>query len=508
MRFLLIAFFASVAVSASALEPLRLSGTFASSDSAFELVDFDVPEGVVEIEVRHTDNSARNVIDFGLRGPNGFRGWGGGNSEPAIVGVQSASRSYLPGPMVGRWQAVLGKALIVESPASWSLEIVFRDAASLEIDPERQAFSGDAVLSEEQRWYAGDFHVHSYESGDARPKLDEIAEYARSRGLDFVALSDHNTVSQLDFLDAAQARHPDLLFVPSVEFTTYSGHANGLGATRPVSHLMGVDTDITQAAEAFAEQNAVFGINHPVLNLGDLCLGCAWKHELNPALIGSVEIGTGGWDTTGLAFGEAAIAFWDEMLDEESRAAAVGGSDDHQAGQDTGMVASPIGNPTTMVFARNQSWKAIVDAVREGRTVVKLQGPDDPMVELSLGAALIGDEVRWAPGESGTLQATVTGGVGHELRFVVDGVPEDAVSIDADPFVFEKQVERPDALQRWRAEVVVKGYPRTVTSHIWVKPGPVEGCGCDSQQAAGALAGLMLLVVGFKKRRRRLVEPV
>lgn len=507
MRVLLLSLF--VSASATALEPLRLSGSLTDSGADFELVDFDVPSGVVEIEVRHAGDSAatRNVIDFGLLGPDGFRGWGGGNSEPAVVGVRSASRSYLPGPMPGPWQAILGKALIAESPAHWSLEIVFRESASLAVDPDRGTFKGDAVLSDEPRWYAGDFHVHSYESGDARPKLDEIARFARSRGLDFVAISDHNTVSQLDFIDAAQARHPDLLFVPSVEFTTYSGHANGLGATRPVSHLLGVDTDITQAAEAFGAQGAVFGVNHPALTLGDLCLGCEWKHELDPKLVGSVEIGTGAWSVTGLAFGAAAMAFWDSLLDEGSRAAAVGGSDDHRAGLDTGRFSSPVGSPTTMVFSRNQSWQAIVDAVREGRTVVKLEGPDDPMVDLTLGTARLGDEVRLAPDETGTLTATVTGGVGHEVRFVVDGEPEEAVAIDADPFVFERVLTRPDARQRWRAEVVVDAYPRTVTSHVWVLPGAPEGCGCGGQPASGAVVGLVLAFCVFK-RRRRVVQSV
>ena len=138
------------------------------------------------------------------------------------------------------------------------------------------------------------------------------------------------------------------------------------------------------------------------------------------------------------------------MLDQGSRAAAVGGSDDHQAGQATGLFSALIGDPTTMVFAEHQSWEAIVKAVRKGRTVVKLQGPANPMVELSLGKAIIGDKVEFAPGESGVLKATVTGGVGHSVRLVVDGSPEDEVEIDANPFVVERAIQRPLQPQRWR----------------------------------------------------------
>lgn len=498
MKPLLFLFFAVLPPLAQAIEPLVLSGTLAEDGPAFELVSFEVPEGVAEIEVRHFDDSAKNVVDFGLRGPGGFRGWGGGNAEPAVVGLEAASRSYLPGPMEGAWQLVFGKASILEPPARWEVEIVFRKEATLGVDPDRAALGAPQSLSTTRRWYAGDLHVHSVESGDARPKLDEIATFASGRGLDFVALSDHNTVSQVDFIERVQARHPELLFVPSVEFTTYAGHGNAIGATRPVSHLMGVDTDILQAVEAFEAQQAVFGINHPVLALGSFCIGCAWEHDLPAGKVGTVEIGTGGWDKTGLLFGKAALEFWDALLDQGSRAAPVGGSDDHQAGQGTDQFASPIGEPTTMVFADDLSWPAIVDGVRRGRTVVKLQGSDDPMVELTLGEAMIGDET-FLDGEA-TLKAVVSGGEGHAVRFVVDGAPEDEVVIDADPFVLERTITQPANTQRWRAEVLVDGYPRTVTGHVWVSPAPPEeSCGCGGGAGTGAVA---LLLLGLVRRRQ------
>ena len=276
MRLFHVVLLAFVAGPASAAETLHLSGKLAEGDPAFELVDFDVPDGVVEIEVRHTDDSAKNVVDFGLLGPDGFRGWGGGNAEPAVVGEKSASRSYLPGPMKGKWQAVLGKALVVETPARWSIEVVFEgDGVAAGGFGSREVPGGGGAVKESSR--AGTRATFTFTRMKAATRArssTEVADFARSRGLDFVALSDHNTVSQLDFIDAAQARHPELLFVPSVEFTTYSGHANGLGATRYVSHLMGVDTDINQAVDAFLDQGAVFCINHPVLKLGDACLGC------------------------------------------------------------------------------------------------------------------------------------------------------------------------------------------------------------------------------------------
>lgn len=54
-----------------------------------------MPEGTAEIEVRHDDLSSTNLLDWGLESPEGIRGYGGGNTEPALVGVEASSRFYL-----------------------------------------------------------------------------------------------------------------------------------------------------------------------------------------------------------------------------------------------------------------------------------------------------------------------------------------------------------------------------------------------------------------------------
>ena len=223
----------------------------------------------------------------GSTDPNGFRGWGGGNSEPAVVGIGAASRSYVAGPIApGEWRVVVGKAKIVEPPARYQIEVELRDAPTLAAQPERAPVRRTPRRSDtERRWYAGDFHVHSRESGDARPTIDEIATFARGRGLDFVMLSDHNT-SDAARLSRRRARPPPAssCFVPGIEFTTYAGHANAIGATRWVDHKIGQPgvTHRGGARRRSASRARSYPINHPVLDLGDLCIGCAWKHDSDP----------------------------------------------------------------------------------------------------------------------------------------------------------------------------------------------------------------------------------
>ncbi|MFO0637622.1 MAG: CehA/McbA family metallohydrolase [Polyangiaceae bacterium] len=471
-------------------------------------VPFDVPPGTAEIRVEHDDLSPTNILDFGLEDANGYRGWGGGTEEPIVVNAQAASRAYVPGPLDrGGMRVVVGKAKVVSSPAKYRIVITFLDKATLPPDPDRRPYEPGPALAVGARYYAGDFHVHSKESTDARPDLDEIARFARSRGLAFVELSDHNTVTQLELVSAARARNPGFLFVPGIEVTTYQGHGNAIGAQRFVEHKLAPGgATIEGTVDAVRAQGAVFGVNHPLLDLGDLCIGCAWKHEVAPEKIGAYEIGTGGQKEGARLFLDVTLRAWDTLLDRGSRAAPIGGSDDHQAGQAKGAFASPIGSPTTLVLADELSAAAIVEGVKRGRTVVKLQGPEDPMIELSgERGELPGDEVAV---KSARVRARVTGGIGHKARFVTNGVPGPESEITTDPFELATvAVAEAGKRVRVRAEVLVDDKPRTVTSHIFVQLDPAgpeaaelaspEGTGGCTTEGRAPSYGVAPLVVAL-----------
>ncbi len=527
---------------------IPISGEVPPGEGDHFRVPFEVPEGIVEVEVRHDDLSEANVLDFGLEDPNGRRGWGGGNSEPAVVGIDAASRSYSPGPIpAGTWNVIVGKAQIEEPPGEYALEIVLRTVPTLPRQTERTTYRPAAPLSEEARWYAGDVHVHSRESGDARPPLDEIGTFARERGLDFVVISDHNVHTAIDFFGDVQPRHPELLFVPGVEFTTYAGHANGIGATSFVEHAIGEGgIAIAEAVQAYHDQGALFAINHPRLDLGTLCIGCAWEHDLDPAMIDAIEIATGGLEPFGAQFTEMAIAYWDELCAQGYHVVPIGGSDDHRAGVDVGPFGSPIGNATTMVWAERLDADGILAGIRSGRTVVKLQGIDDPMIDFGANVPIDGDTVR---GEEIVLTATITGAQGQQARLVVNGEPGAVQAVEDDPAVLEWTVSAPASGQdRYRVELFVDSRRRVVTSHLWVEleetagsssddtgsptsttgdgttaatttatttatteatdgssapsqPGGDDGCGCRTRGTTSGWMLAWLLLVGIRRRR-------
>lgn len=502
---------------AAVLATLHLTGEVPVAGGDYLLVPFELPAGTVELTVAHDDGSPAQILDWGVWSPDGFRGWGGGLTEPAVIGVAESSRGYLAGAITpGTWYLVIGKAQLGGNPGHYTLDVEARDVATLTPGPRAPWATG--IVVQERRWYAGDFHVHSQDSGDAGATLDQIVDLARARGLDFVVISDHNTVAQHPRQAARQATLDDLLLVRGAEITTYHGHANAFGIDRYVDHRVGLDgVSARTIADTVAAEGGALIVNHPELDVGDACIGCAWRHDDTPwDEVAGIEIQTGNADLTSGVFTPRAIARWDALADAGHLLAAIGGSDDHRAGRDTGPGAARIGSPTTMVLAQVLSEPALVEAVRSGRTVVKLHGPDDPMVELTAidegrppESAGIGECLQtWKPFE---LVAVVTGAraEGANAELWSNGRLVAAAPVTGGTVRFPR--EPIGGIERYRIELYVDGARATVTSHVVVEselstcgaPDCIDtGC-CDAGGDAGPGAALAGLVVGLALRRRR-----
>src|SRR5262249_59801831 len=83
-----------------------------------------------------------------------------------------------------------------------------------------------------RRWLAGDLHTHTVHS-DGALTVSELAALAAGRGLEFLAVTDHNTVSHHAELAAASRRY-GITLLPGQEATTDGGHA---GALRDVGSI-------------------------------------------------------------------------------------------------------------------------------------------------------------------------------------------------------------------------------------------------------------------------------
>jgi predicted metal-dependent phosphoesterase TrpH len=75
-----------------------------------------------------------------------------------------------------------------------------------------------------------DLHVHTCYSWDGATTLKEVVVYAKKRGLDGVAITDHDSVKGALKL----AKRRDFLIIPGIEVSTKRGHVLALNVTIPI----------------------------------------------------------------------------------------------------------------------------------------------------------------------------------------------------------------------------------------------------------------------------------
>lgn len=361
---------------------VRIEGTLTRAD--YERLmerEFDVGPGAkrLEISLSYTGDDRRTAIDLGLRGPAGFRGWSGGGQQTIFVGPTYASYGYLAGPIEsGKWAVILGVPNIRDG-SSDRYTITVR-----QLEREAPQFP---VLREEARWYVGDFHAHSGHSdgratsaAGARIRIPahRVFDAARAASLDFVALSDHNTVSHWGEVERMQPYYENVLLLHSREVTTYNGHINTFGETGFIDFRVSPSRSLATILRDLDATGALTSINHPAAPDDERCMGCGWSagDAATMEKVGAVEIVNGSAAEGPLA----GWSFWAGMLNRGTRLTAIGGSDEHTADE---REDRKVGTPATVVYATELSEPAIMEGVRKGRVYLRTRGVDGPELEFS-----------------------------------------------------------------------------------------------------------------------------
>lgn len=369
-----------------------LTGIVTGADhETYREVPFKLPAGTARltVEFAYTGKEQRSVIDLGLRDPQRFRGWSGGNKSRLVVEEADATPSYLPGPLPpGTWKLVLGVPNIRKTAtAAYTAKIWFDRADA--------PFPGflPAPIKAGLGWYRGDLHMHTAHSdGSCLSRkgvrvpcpVFKTLEAAETRGLDFIAVTDHNTTSQAASLRELAPYFDDLLLLPGREVTTFQGHANVFGATPPLDFQLGSPRapTLSKILDKVEAAHALISVNHPGQPSGEICMGCGWTAKTDWSRIPAIEAINGG----ALAvFGPegplSGIPIWEARLNAGFQITAIGGSDNHDAAAAAGK-ASTIGLPTTVVHARDLSQDAVLEAIRRGHVFVDVWGTRDRLLEV------------------------------------------------------------------------------------------------------------------------------
>jgi hypothetical protein len=422
----------ATAARAERVPDLVLNGAITDADNhSFREVPFAVPAGTARVTVRfsYTGKEKHTTIDLGLFDSERFRGWSGGNKDSFTLSETDATPSYLPGPIpAGTWKLILGVPNIRKGEtANFEARIWFaRAGATAAVS----AFS-DAPLVSGPAWYRGDLHLHTAHSDghcasqggrDVPCPLFRTLEEAVARHLDFVAITDHNAISQYQAMRELQPYFDRLLLIPGREITTFEGHANVFGPTAFIDFRLQKAGDFGALLDRVAALGGLLSINHPKLPSGEVCMGCGWTVAgTDFARIPAIEIVNGG---AAALFKNAdnplsGIAFWQEQLNAGYRITGIGGSDNH----DMTPGKAGVGQPVTAVFAANLSDAAILAAIRAGHVFIDAEGSATRLLELTAraGKAMMGDAIKARGRER--FEMHVVGASGLQIAVIEDGKP-------------------------------------------------------------------------------------
>lgn len=95
-----------------------------------------------------------------------------------------------------------------------------------------------------------DLHIHSNHSTDSNLAVDEILKRAVRKGLDGIAICDHNTVDgSLRAIQRAKDLDLSLLVIPGIEISTSDGHLIVLGIRENIQPSLTVSETISIARQ-------------------------------------------------------------------------------------------------------------------------------------------------------------------------------------------------------------------------------------------------------------------
>ncbi len=355
-------------------------------------IPINVPEGITGFNMQATVTDPKNnVLDIGLfdergigLGPvNGFRGWAGGVSSKQVhITKEEATSSYTPGPVnKGIWNVMLVPTSIKTDGYNWQLKVnLERTASSLKnfiAKPSRE------WINDKEGWYRGDLHMHDVNS-DGVYKQEELVEFSKAAGLDFMIPSNHNTnAANLNW-----GRYDDssILILNGEEITPFQeNHWNAIGIN-PDTWIEWRYTAASGLVNKYQEQVRLAGglcvINHPYYEK-DTIVDFRFPVEGFDA----IEVWNGPWEN----YDENAVVWWNGMLKKGMAKTAIGASDFHKPDS-----PNEIAHPQTVVYSKGLNRNDIIDGIRKGRCYIA----ENSKISLSLKVSPIHSKHSAAIGDT------------------------------------------------------------------------------------------------------------
>ncbi len=411
------------------IQRIVLEGKIAPElEKTYFYLPFDVPAGTTLIEVAfsYTDRigsnpmlTGGNTIDLGIFDAGGidflkagFRGWSGSERDQILISENEATPGYLAGPIPpGRWNILLGLYKLAPQGCQYRAEVAVTTQAggkpTLTPSPGTDELPKAQPAVRGDQWLSGELHCHTWNS-DGQLSVAQVVQRAYERGLNFLAIADHNTTAAQREL--AVTPNPGMVFIRGVEVTTFKGHFNVWGIPDWIDFRVNTPEEMEATLKFAREKGGLTSCSHPKP------FGPNWDYP-TVTDYACIEVWNGPWN----GLNEISLEYWLGLLAEGRRISAVGGSDYHRPGEMSGWMERDLGTPTNRVFVRGTAdmW-GILDGVRQGHVSLS-DVPEGPFLNLQAGrgfTTLAGDALEPQPAQELPFQIVCQRGAGGLLRLL------------------------------------------------------------------------------------------
>ena len=244
-------------------------------------------------------------------------------------------------------------------------------------------------------WFAGDVHLHTTHT-DGQHTVDEMAQAAIDAGLDFIIVTDHDTLRPLEDINSANMTYDDFLVMLGVEITQDWGHFVAYNVSYlpyEINEKMRESPwEAQEAIDGLLEHNpdALIFLAHPLFP------NFPWDY---PDTEGFHGIETwNSYDNRSYDHPDSvsAFAWWDELNNDGRRILSTAVSDAHRRDY--------IGSTRIHVYAPSLEEDSIIAAIRNGT----YYGTNGPELTFSAGNTMMGGSHRVGRGTN-SVSLTVGG---------------------------------------------------------------------------------------------------
>jgi fido (protein-threonine AMPylation protein) len=363
-----------------------------------------VREGLSESVIQE-DTTLRNLLTVSINDPEVFRGAHHFFSEEQRIKIntEKATEGFIAGEIhEGYWEFIISCHGVFSEEVNGQIAVFGVTESDLTKKEETTPFKNLGFqqiiknrsrqsMNEAKQVKRIELHSHTVHS-DASQETEELLKQAEKENIDWLAITDHNTVTALIEAEQHYQFNTSVQLLNGIEYTTFYGHFLVHGQIEKITFdwTKLSKQKISQYFEEIQKEDVCITIAHPFDGGNPFCTGCRWEYILeNLKYVDAIEVWNGTNPHKSLSNADAFYQ-WTNLLKQGYEIAASSGRDWHRLypGEEIAY--------TYILVSRDETEEDIINALKLGRTYSSIR----PQIDFKVNEIhILGDSVEDEKGE-------------------------------------------------------------------------------------------------------------